>query len=162
MSLAGLVISAFFQLKAFLWIRPCFPNSLLGIFELMFHTNQGLHEGIHIHLWIPLFSICNSTIYSLLVVLMSRKRIGRRGWRRIIDFAWSHSTWAESPLMPFPAAVGLLGSWQRSLTCVLFFFRKEAIRYFAFSFLSSMIHPVHRFRFLFFRACSVILILWSV
>jgi len=58
--------------------------------------------------------------------------------------------------MPFPAALGLSGLLVAAVShsCLVLFQKGDS--QFAFSFSSAMVHPVYRFRLLFFRACTVI------
>lgn len=85
----------------------------------MFYTKLQSSKGIQVPGWIPLFSACNASIYSVSVVLRSRKRAGRRGMRDDHCLCMISFLWDESLLMPFPAAAGLSGYSAAGL------FRKE-------------------------------------
>lgn len=53
-------------------------------------------------------SVIAVSIHSPLSWGVGRGLVGE-GWERTVVFAWSHSCWGDSLLMPFPAATGLSG-----------------------------------------------------
>lgn len=118
-------------LEAFLWIRPFFLNSLLGIFEchISHNTTVFMRESRFMCGYHYSQSVIAVSIHSSLSWWVGRRLAGG-GWERTTVFAWSHSSWGDSPLIPFPAATGLSGLLTAAVfhSCLVLFQKGDSQR----------------------------------
>lgn len=118
-------------LEAFLWIRPFFLNSLLGIFEshISHKTTVFMRESRFTCGYHYSQSVIAVSIHSSLSWWVGRRLAGGE-WERTTVFAWSHSSWGDSPLIPFPAATGLSGLLMAAVfhSCLVLFRKGDSQR----------------------------------